>query len=145
MAYEQYGPFITAPAGADLSGSQYKAVKLDADGKAVLAGAGEFAVGILVDDPKLGQTATIQVANVSKAVAGAAFQAGDLLTPNATGQLVEANAATADTGTGEVTDTTADTGTGAITGDKVLAIALQDAGAAGQIVPVVIIHAGLTA
>lgn len=133
MAYEQYGPFITAPAGSDLSSSQYKAVKIDADGNAVLAGAGEFAVGILVDDPKLGQTATIQVANVSKAVAGAAFQAGALLTPNATGQLVEATAATADTTTG------------VITGNKVLALALQDAGAAGQIVPVVIIHAGLTA
>lgn len=133
MAYEQFGPFITAPAGVDLSASQYKAVKLDADGNAVLAGAGEFAVGILVDDPKLGQTATIQVSNVSKAVAGAAFQAGDLLTPNATGQLVEATVAAANTTTG------------AITGDKVLALALQDAGAAGQIVPVVIIHAGLTA
>ncbi len=133
MAYEQFGPYLAAPAGVDLSASQYLAVKLDANGNVVLAGAGEAALGILADDPKQGQQATVQVRDVAKWVAGAAFDVDTLLTPDANGRAVAATAASADTGTG------------AITGSKVLALALKAASAAGEIVPVLIVHAGLTA
>jgi hypothetical protein len=79
-------------AGADLSGNQYYAVKLDttaADGRVVLAGEGDKAIGILQDKPAAaGRACSYAFGGTSKAVAGASITAGDRVVQNSTGRLV---------------------------------------------------------
>jgi hypothetical protein len=101
-------------AGSDLSTKQYHVVKLDAQGKAVLAGAGELSLGILQNDPSEGQACDIAVDGVSKAKAGASITLGSLLSANANGQVVPATS-----------------------GDYVIGIALE-AASSGDIVSVLI-------
>lgn len=90
MAYAQHGPFIAEKAGADLSTSQYRAVTLNAANRVVLVGAAARIIGILQNDPLNNEQATIQHRDVSKAVAGGAFNPGDNLTTDAAGRLVAA-------------------------------------------------------
>lgn len=88
MAWELPIQLITAKAGEDLSAAQYRAVKFNANGEAVKAGAAEAAIGILQNAPKLGEYATIMVSGISKAVIGAvAVTPGTKLTPDANGAL----------------------------------------------------------
>lgn len=78
-------------AGADLTAAQGLAVKLDAAGDVVLAGAGEFAEGILTNAPASGEAAAIAGPGSSAvAVAGAAVLQDAELTPDANGKLVTA-------------------------------------------------------
>lgn len=57
---------ITFKAGADLSSSQYAPVKLGTNpGEVVACGAGEEAVGILQNLPKVGHAAQVRVAGTS--------------------------------------------------------------------------------
>lgn len=77
-------------AGADLSSDQFKAVKYDASGNIVLAGAGERSVGILQNAPINGEAAEIEESGYSKAVLGAVVTAGQELAANAAGLLVPA-------------------------------------------------------
>lgn len=76
MAYEVPVLTVTVPAGADLSGSQYRLVKLDANGNAILATAGDLCVGVLQNKPTLGQGATIMMDGITKFIAGAAVASG---------------------------------------------------------------------
>ncbi len=89
-------PTVVFPANAAITGAQCKAVKLNASGKVVLAGAGEAALGIIVisDDENIaaGQDVNIQVKDIGMWEAGAAVKAGDLLACDANGKAVKATA-----------------------------------------------------
>jgi hypothetical protein len=88
MGYEIPLQSITLEAAADLSTKQYHAIKVDANGKAALASAGEPAVGVLQNDPGIGQAATVMVFGVTKAIYGASVAPGNKLMVNADGQFV---------------------------------------------------------
>lgn len=78
-------------AGADLSSNQYFAVKLDANGDVVLAGAGE-GIGILLNAPQSGDSADVAIpGGGALAKAGAAIDEGAYLKSNASGKLVVAD------------------------------------------------------
>lgn len=114
-------------AAADLSGTtttlagpngsgQYLAVKITASRSVNLANAGgEAVIGILQNTPALGQAAEIGFVGCSKAVAGAAIAAGAEL----------------------MTDTSARLITATSTNHRV-ALALESASAAGQLISVVL-------
>ncbi len=95
--YRQFNNTIPGlVAGADLSSSQYKPVRISADtaGKVYAAvSAAKEVVGILQNDPTAGQPALIAgPGDICKAVAGANdIAVGELLVPNSTG-LVDATA-----------------------------------------------------
>lgn len=109
----------TLVAGADLSSAQYSLVKVDASGQAVLAGAGEAAVGVLQNDPESGEAATIAIGGVSKCRAGGSVDEGNV-TSDASGK------ATADSG-----------------GSYVIGQALSAAGGADEFFTLLITHAGV--
>lgn len=90
MAWEIPIELVSITAGADLSNSQYKAVKIDANGNVVLAGAGENAIGILQNAPEQGKVASVMVLGESKAVYGDTVTAGANLEVDASGRLVPA-------------------------------------------------------
>jgi len=81
---------ITLIAGQDLSTKQYYAVKVDTNGQAVLAGAGENSVGVVQNVPASGQTATVMTLGISPVVYGASITAGSNVTPDANGKVVTA-------------------------------------------------------
>ena len=77
-------------ASGDLDAKQYHVVALATTAKAVkIAASGTVAVlGILQNDPKSGEAASVVCAGMTKAVAGGAIAVGDLLTANSTGQCI---------------------------------------------------------
>ncbi|MCK4795506.1 MAG: hypothetical protein KAV87_67875 [Desulfobacteraceae bacterium] len=90
-AYEKVGATIPGlVAAADLSGDQFKFVKMTATGVA-LCGLGEAAIGILQNKPTIGQACTIfGIGSTSKVVASAALAIGVSVTPNAAALAVGA-------------------------------------------------------
>lgn len=128
---------LSAVAAADLSAKQYYAVKIDSAGKAALAGAGEFAVGILQNKPAAGQAAAIaSVSAISKAVAGGSISAGATVAVDSNGKLVDATEAKVNTSdTGSATD--------AVIASNVVGVALA-AASAGDLFPVLITLSGAT-
>jgi hypothetical protein len=78
----------TRVAGADLSSSQYKFVKLDSNGKVVVcSGATDKPYGVLVNNPKSGATASVVIVGVTKVQADAALATpGTLIGTSADGQ-----------------------------------------------------------
>ncbi len=90
------GDRIAATANEDQRLLEFHAGILTADGKIGVAGAAPAAnvlQGILRGAPSAGGDATLQVANTSQAVAGAAIPARNTrLVPNAAGRLVPAAA-----------------------------------------------------
>jgi hypothetical protein len=108
---------IVAPAGTASIDYRGKAVKFNGSGQAVLAGAGEVAIGIgiLTNDEVsvVGNDVDIQVKEIGRGVAGAEIAAGQELASNAYGQLVPATA-----------------------GQFVIATALESAAAAGVYIKV---------
>ena len=93
-------PTVSLKAGAEIDDVRFKAVKYDAEGKAVLAStAGEVFLGIAlpttgdaVGKVKKGDDLDIQIKDMGMAVAGGAVAAGDPLAVNANAQLVKASA-----------------------------------------------------
>lgn len=88
MAWELPGLNITLQAGADLSAAanQYKIVKLDANGHAILcAAATDVPVGVLQNTPKSGDAADVMVSGVSKVQASAAIAIGKTIGTDASG------------------------------------------------------------
>lgn len=81
---------ISLVAAADLSTKQYNVVKIDSNGQAAVAGAGEAGIGILVNNPVAGQSASVQIGGVAKAKAGGNITAGAAVAANASGVLVAA-------------------------------------------------------
>lgn len=79
MAYEisNYSVKVTLVAGADLSGAQYKFVKLNSSGQAVVcSGATDLPIGVLQNDPASGAEAEVLVVGGTKIIAGAAIGEG---------------------------------------------------------------------
>lgn len=79
----------TLKAGADLSAStnQFKFVKLDGSGDVVLCtGATDIPVGVLQNNPRLGEAADLGVLGVYKVQGDANLAIGDLIGTSADGQ-----------------------------------------------------------
>lgn len=128
-AYEiNIGYDITVDAAVDLSGSQFLFVLANGN----LCGAGGKALGVLQNNPKSGQGAGVRVLGVSKVVYGGSVSLGDYVASDAASKARTAVAAAVVAGTPEP-----------LSGDHVIGIALE-AGSAGEVHPVALIHAGLT-
>lgn len=120
MATEQLGFRIGSEvAAADLSAKQFFAVKFGASGVALCSVAGEQCDGFLQNKPEAGVAASVAVTGKSKGVAGAAITKGARVTVTAAGKIVTATA-----------------------GDYVLGVALEAAGADGDIIGVLINRTG---
>lgn len=137
MAYEIQGFDIgTLEAGSDLSTHQHKFVLVNSSGQVALAGAGGPAIGVLQNKPSAqGHSASVRVLGVSKVVAGAAVTRGDQVASDANGKAATASQANTRTDdTGVVSDP--------LIGSNVLGIALETAAADGDIISVLLLHAG---
>lgn len=93
MAVGNTGEHLRIPglvAGADLSAKQYLLVRLASTAKTVLVAAAATAafIGVLQNDPKSGEAASVVCAGLTKSIAGGAISPGDLVTANSTGQCV---------------------------------------------------------
>lgn len=103
---------ISQVAGAAIADIRGRAVKFDENGRIVLAGAGEAAlgVGIMTNDETIlsGQDVDIQIKDIGMVYAGGAVAKGAQLAADANGAFVAASGS-----------------------DAVIAIALDAAGAAG--------------
>lgn len=88
------GNFVSYPAGVDLTGKLYTIVKTDANNNIVPAAAAADAIlGVLNNEPKLGDIADVALINGNgtfKVVAGGAITKDALLTTNAAGLAVVA-------------------------------------------------------
>lgn len=97
MATQEDGRPITLAASGDLSGAQYRCVKIDINGRAAVAGTGEPVVGILQNRPSaLGDMCVVYRLDGTrrKAYVGAAgITAGVPLASDSTGRLVAATKA----------------------------------------------------
>lgn len=127
---------VSLPAGADLTTKQFLAIKVNSSGQAVVAGAGEFAVGILQNKPNSGQAATVAYGGISKALAGGNITAGMTVAADATGKLVNAAEAVTDT-------SNAGSATDALIASNVIGVALAS-GVSGDVIPVLVLMAGAT-
>lgn len=88
MAHDNPGKTISLPAAADLSTHQYKAVKVDGNGRAALCGADERAVGILQNDPDaIDKMATVMVDGVSKCIMSGNIAPGTVVASDANGKV----------------------------------------------------------
>lgn len=128
MSYHGTGindsPTIAAKAASNLTEAAFLTAKLTDSGAAV-CGAGEAAAGLFIpetESPRVGEDVTIQVKDIGLARVGAAVNAGDLLSSDANGKLIQA-----------------------ATGKFILAQALETAAAADQVISVQIIKAGYAA
>ena len=85
---------VSLEASGDLSAIQYYAVKLDANFRAVVAGANEKTLGILQNIPAaLGEAARVRIQGVSLAKVSEAVSLGKFLTPTSAGELEVCDAA----------------------------------------------------
>ena len=117
MAYDQPDVIITLEAGADLSASQYRGVKVTgAQTCGVVAASSDVAVGVLVNKPNAaGKAAEIATfGQIVKCEAQTNFNAGAVLMFHTDGRVL----------------------TAATAGNRRIGVALQGAGAAGDIVSV---------
>lgn len=92
MATQQLEAYntITLPAGGDLTGAQFKLVKISS-GAVVLCGAGENAIGVLVNKPNTGEAASVQIGGIAKVQADAALATtGTKIMSSADGQAAAA-------------------------------------------------------
>ena len=104
-------------AAADLSSSQFYAVKITAARQVNLASTGGEAIyGILQNKPLSGQAADVGIFGISKAVAGAAFSAGAALMTDTSGRLITQTGST-----------------------HRIAVAIEAATAAGQLITVAVV------
>lgn len=92
MSFQQVGPVITLPAGADLSASWACAVDVDSSGEAVLPSAGGPIVGVLTDKATAGQAAAIQVSGIAQMKLGGTVAKGDQVKVDTSGRAVAASA-----------------------------------------------------
>ena len=88
MAYEIPGFSFTLPAAADFSTVQFRAVNVDAAGKAALAGAAGRVLGVMQNKPKTNEGTTIVCNGVSKFETGAAVAAGATVEVDASGRAI---------------------------------------------------------
>ena len=119
MAYEEKVESVTLEAGSDLSAGQFHFVLLASDGQVdLVASAGGDADGVLYNDPAAaGRAATVAISGIVKVVAGAAVAVGDKVQSDASGRAITA-----------------------ASGDHVLGKAVSAAGAAGDVISVLLIN-----
>jgi hypothetical protein len=89
MAYEiaNSAVKITLVAGEDLSGAQYKFVKINTSGQAVAcAAATDKPIGVLQNDPTSGKEAIVTVVGGTKVLASASLDEGTLIGTTAAGK-----------------------------------------------------------
>ena len=116
MAYEENLKTITRQAGADLTAAQYRFVKPSSGGVVRCSVAGEAAIGVLQNDPDNTQAATVAIdTSCTKVVAGAAIAVDAQVTTDNQGRAITAD-----------------------TGNLILGRALLAAGAAGEIITVLL-------
>lgn len=116
MAYEEGLKCITRIAGADLTAAKYRFVELTAGKVTRCNAAGEAAIGVLQNDPADTEAATIAiVGSTTKVVAGAAITEGAKITTDNEGRAVTAS-----------------------TGNQIHGTAMLGAGAAGEIISVLL-------
>lgn len=137
--FQDVGGMLSLRAASDLSTKQFYAVKLDTNGRIAVAGAGEFAIGILYSKPNaidvIASVAPFR-GQVLKGRAGDTFTAGVLLAIDADGELVTAAKGTVNTETTSTND--------AVVGGAVVGVSLE-AGVDNQIVEFLAYAAGAVA
>lgn len=125
---------VSIPAGADLTAQQFRALTVNAAGAVVVAGVGQFIAGVQQGKAMNGAAATVRVAGVTKIVAGAAFACGPIAS-DAQGRAIAATGARTNTSdAGGASDP--------LVGPNIIGIALEPAGAAGDVVAMLIASAG---
>jgi hypothetical protein len=87
MATYREALVVSFVAGADLRNYSFAPVRLDATGRVVLAGANERAIGILQNKPNNGETASVMLYGISKAVAAGAISIGSPVVAAANGRV----------------------------------------------------------
>lgn len=123
MSFTIPGFTITRLAAEDLSASQFRFVAINSSGQAALVTtAGGGALGVVQNDPAVGEAATIMLDGVSKVVAGAAVAAGADIASDTEGRAVAAS-----------------------TNNRILGIALEEASSAGAIIAVALVRGAGTA
>lgn len=91
MAFHSVSFTYSFPAAADLSASQWKFVKLDANGNAALCTAvTDTPVGVLMNKPTITHAATVMLWGISEVIAGATLAAGTEISVSATSTAVAA-------------------------------------------------------
>lgn len=93
MAYEVslHSPPV-GPAAADLSGYQYRFVKLTSTAVNICTAGTDYSIGILKNKPLSGQACAVESFGTEKCVAGAAVTRGDPIMPDAQGRGITATA-----------------------------------------------------
>lgn len=109
-------------AGADLSDKLYYLCKMGTDERVVLCGDGEAPLGVIYEDGAENAPVSVQVNGIAKVIAGATFSGGVKVASDGDGKAVLAT-----------------------TGEFAIGIALEDAGAANQIVSVQLTQPGRVA
>lgn len=97
MAFTNQDVRLTFSAAADLSNFQYRAVRMTGAQQVNVASlnTAKTAVGILLNKPQAaGRAADVAIGGVTKAYAGAAVTAADLLTHDASGYVITATSGT---------------------------------------------------
>jgi hypothetical protein len=115
MTFQSNGTDLSFAAGADLSHSQFLALTIDTDARVIVAGTGTVVVGVLQNNPKINQAATVRVYGVTKMICAGNIANGATVSADATGK--------------------------AVTGGAALGIA-QEGGVAGDFIPVLLTHTG---
>jgi hypothetical protein len=92
MATYREALVVSFVAGADLRNYPFAPVRLDATGCVVLAGANERAIGILQNKPNAGETASVMLYGISKAVAAGAISIGSPVVAADNGRVSAAGA-----------------------------------------------------
>ena len=88
MAVEQRGFIISLKADTDID--QYTVVKVSGAFACAKCAAADVAVGVVQNDPKLGQSAAVMTNGISKVTVGAGgLTAGDLVGTDANGKAVK--------------------------------------------------------
>lgn len=128
------GLSVSLVAAADLSAKQFYAAKIDSNGKAAVAGAGEACVGIIQNNPLAGSPASVMMSGTSKAKAGGSITAGDYVAADANGKFVSATK-------GKVNTSDAGAAADPVIGSNVIGIAVTGA-SDGDLFTVAIMHMG---
>src|SRR5215831_6858558 len=89
MAIAMQGVLLYAHAtGQDLTGKLFFFAKVDGNGNIVLAGAGDPAIGTVVEEGTLGAPASVQLNGIAKVLANGAITPGSRVQAHGTGQAI---------------------------------------------------------
>lgn len=79
---------LSFKAGADLSASMYKLVKLDSNGDIVLSANNDLVVGVLQSQPKSGEVGAVAIGETSKVKLGGTVAIGNKVISDANGNAI---------------------------------------------------------